>query len=342
MLTRCKSVVSALCVIALTHASPITTTHLHKRYDYPNPEPCTGNCTWIHDPSLIKKDGLWYRFSTSGNIAIATAPAITGPWEYRGALLDKGTSIFVADGQDIWAPDVTLIGDTYYAYYAVSRMGLQNSTIGVATSTSLLPGSWTDHGSISLPHSADYNLIDPNVLQDAGGQIYFTFGSYWNDIFQTSFSSPPLASAAQGVEVMNVVNNRTERVTVVEGSFQFKHPSNGFYYIFFSVGACCNTPPNLAPAGDEYRIMVCRSQSATGPFTDDKGRSCVAENGGSLVLASHGNVYAPGGQGVVYDESVGRVVLYYHYVRPSVGYSAEQFFFGYNYLDFGSGWPVVV
>lgn len=29
-------------------------------------------------------------------------------------------------------------------------------------------------------------------------------------------------------------------------------------------------------------------------------------------------------------------------VRPSVGYAAEQFFFGYNYLDWKDGWPVVV
>lgn len=29
-------------------------------------------------------------------------------------------------------------------------------------------------------------------------------------------------------------------------------------------------------------------------------------------------------------------------VRPSVGYEKEQFFFGYNYLDWEDGWPVVV
>lgn len=29
-------------------------------------------------------------------------------------------------------------------------------------------------------------------------------------------------------------------------------------------------------------------------------------------------------------------------VRPSVGYEAQDFFFGYNYLDWDDGWPVVV
>jgi hypothetical protein len=69
---------------------------------FPNPEPCNGNCSWIHDPSVVRKDGLYYRFSTSGNIAIATSPSLQGPWEYKGSLLDHGTSIHVIDGQDIW------------------------------------------------------------------------------------------------------------------------------------------------------------------------------------------------------------------------------------------------
>jgi arabinan endo-1,5-alpha-L-arabinosidase len=29
-------------------------------------------------------------------------------------------------------------------------------------------------------------------------------------------------------------------------------------------------------------------------------------------------------------------------VRKSVGFEAEQFFFGWNYLEWRDGWPVVV
>jgi hypothetical protein len=29
-------------------------------------------------------------------------------------------------------------------------------------------------------------------------------------------------------------------------------------------------------------------------------------------------------------------------VKPSIGYEANQFFFGFNYLDWRDGWPVVV
>lgn len=75
---------------------------------YPDPEPCRGNCSWIHDPSIWYEDGTYWRFSTSGNIAVATAPSLGGPWRYQGALLHAGTDIFVSGGQDIWVSLIDL------------------------------------------------------------------------------------------------------------------------------------------------------------------------------------------------------------------------------------------
>jgi len=76
---------------------------------YPDPEPCSGNCSWIHDPSIYYESGTYWRFSTSGNIAIATAPSLGGPWRYEGALLSNGTSISVVEGQDIWVGAAPLL-----------------------------------------------------------------------------------------------------------------------------------------------------------------------------------------------------------------------------------------
>ena len=233
-------------------------------------------------------------------------------------------------------------------------MGFQGSDIGVATSETLDPGSWEDHGSIGLPKSDKYNLIDPNLFQD-NGQLRLSFGSYWRDIFQVKLDDPPLSHS--GSTPQNIIYNSTTPQCVAEGATLFKWDNK--YYFFFSVGQCCNTPPDLAKPGDEYRVMVCRSDSATGPFVDQGGRDCLTQNGGTLVLGSHDDVYAPGGQGLMYDDTAKRPVMYYHYgewtsappsdrhtkdlalVRPSVGYEAEQFFFGFNYLDFQSGWPVI-
>jgi arabinan endo-1,5-alpha-L-arabinosidase len=70
--------------------------------EYPDPRPCHGNCSWIHDPSIIFENGVYWRFTTSDNIAVATAPILEGPWTYKGAVLQNGTSIHIRDDQDIW------------------------------------------------------------------------------------------------------------------------------------------------------------------------------------------------------------------------------------------------
>ncbi|KUJ06442.1 endo-1,5-alpha-L-arabinosidase [Mollisia scopiformis] len=326
-------------------AASVGATPLNSRQaaSWPDPEACTGNCTYVHDPSVIRRsDGTWFRFSTLGNIAIATAPSLTGPWTYEGAMLPDGSSIDVIAGQGLWAPDVSLLDGTYYAYYAVSSSGIQTSDIGVATSSSADVGTWTDHGSIGIPKSSAYNLIDPNFFQQCDTcQNYFSFGSAWQMIYQTELNTDWTSWSG---ETPSQLAYNGSGSTFEEGSFQFWWPVDGtdYYYLFFSSGACCNTPPNLAPAGDEYKIMVCRSTSPTGPFTDEAGNNCQTGNGGTLVLGSHGsNVYAPGGQGVIVDPDSGLIALYYHYVNPTIGYNFDQFLFGFNYLDFSSGWPVV-
>ena len=155
------------------------------------------------------------------------------------------------------APDVSLIGNTYYAYYAVSEIGLRTSDIGVATSLSLDPGSWTDHGSIGIPKSSSYNLIDPNYFRESSdAPVYFTFGSAWHAIYQTSLSGTYL-SQASGATPVNVAYNSTSSIEEASYQFWWQDRSDKWCYLFFSSGACCYTPPSLAAPGDEYKIMVC-------------------------------------------------------------------------------------
>ena len=210
-------------------------------------------------------------------------------------------------------------------YYAVSTGGSQNSDIGVATSSSMDVGSWTDHGSIGIPANTDpnglnYNKIDPNLLlTDNGQSLLMSFGSYWKDIYQIPMSNPPLAIAGNAVPTQLEFNNTTRPPNAgpagpQEGSYQFWWNVGGtdYYYLFFSSGACCNSADQLAPPGEEYKVMVCRSTEPSNGFVGPDGTSCL-NNGGALVLGSHDNVYAPGGQGVFYDDTVGSPVLYYHY-----------------------------
>lgn len=199
-------------------------------------------------------------------------------------------------------------------------MGSQDSQIGLATAD-CLSGPWTDHGSLNLPKHSSYNLIDPYIFHDEPEDaLYFTFGSYWSGVQQFSLPSHQHlmaldGSAARVEDIRTLVTNSTAGAAVVEGAVTYKHDAS--YYLFFSVGACCNTPPHLAPPGDEYRVAVCRAEVVTGPYFDREGRDCRFHNGGTTILASHGDVYAPGGQGVMKlpgeDGGEGRDVIYYHY-----------------------------
>lgn len=197
------------------------------------------------------------------------------------------------------------VGNMYYLYYSVSSFGSQNSAIGLARSSSMDIGTWTDFGASGVSSSAGkpYNAIDPNLLQ-VGNKYYMSFGSFWSGIYQAEMKSNPTDTAGSAVQLASTSDGE-----VIEGSFIFK--TGNYYYLFYSKGSCCGYDKTRPAAGKEYRIMVCRSTSPTGGFKDKNGVACT-KGGGTVVLASHGWVYGPGGQGVYQDPKYGPV-LYYHY-----------------------------
>lgn len=325
----------ALCLlpIAFSLASPL----LSKR-SFPPTEPCSGVCRGrLHDPSVVYRADTktFYRFTTNNEIIIATAPHLSGPWTNHGPALPHGSRINLSGKNDLWAPDVFHFEDTYYLYYSVSTIGSRNSDIGVATSPSMEIGSWTDHGSVGIPTDPRYNKIDANFFQHSpSSPPLLQFGSYWQDIYQIQLATPPLKDS--GAPPVHLAQNLTG-AGAEEGSYMFQW--GGFYYLFFSSGMCCNAADKLAPPGEEYKIMVCRSAQPSSGFVDAQGTPCL-ESGGTLVLGSHDEVYAPGGQGVMYDPVLRTPVVYYHYVVRG-DYAYDDFHFGWNKLSFDSGWPVV-
>lgn len=225
------------------------------------------------------------------------------------------------------------MGDTYYLYYTVSSFGTQNSAIGVATSKDLK--SWTDHGSTGITSKAgdNYNAIDGALYWD-GSKFVMSYGSFWSDLYSVNMANPPLKKTGSAA---SPIAFKPEGTHAQEGPYIAK--SGNYHYLFFSVGVCCNFPVSKPAKGQEYKIQVCRSTSATGGFVDKAGKKCT-EGGGTTVLESHGWVYGPGGQGVYWDPVHGPL-LYYHYVDTRIGYEDGQKKFGINKIDFSSGWPVV-
>lgn len=116
----------------------------------------------------------YFVFSTDNNIGIFTATTLAGcvflpslrlflklilspgrPWTSVGSVLPSCSEIELDGRCDPWAPDVNFINGLYTVYYAVSTGGSQTSAIGVATSPSMEPGTWTDLGEVISSTPAD-------------------------------------------------------------------------------------------------------------------------------------------------------------------------------------------
>ncbi|KAK2759470.1 hypothetical protein FQN54_002948 [Arachnomyces sp. PD_36] len=303
---------------------------------FAEPGDCAGACTNVRDPSVIQRaDGKYFRFSTSNKILSASANSLEGPWTAGGSAIEGGSKIDIPGKNILWAPDVHKVGDDYYMYYSVSTLGSQTSAIGVAVSKDMSPGSWEDLGSAGITSSPtkNYNAIDSSLIQ-ANGKIYMIFGSFWGGIFQVEMHNPPTSPISDPVNLAYEPQDNHP----IEGASIFQH--GDWFYLFYSHGKCCKfDPQNLPPPGGEYKIKVCRSKRVDGGFVDQAGVDCT-KGGGTIILQTHGNIYAPGGQSVFVDDKRGPV-LYYHYLKRDVGYANEDKFLGWNVINWDGGWPSV-
>ncbi|KLO05877.1 endo-1,5-alpha-L-arabinosidase [Schizopora paradoxa] len=306
---------------------------------FPNPLPT--NSGSIHDPSVIlRDDGTYFLFSTHNNVSIQTTRDLTGTWVDVGSVLPQGATKMesIPGWDDIWAPNVLSYNGLWYCYYAVSTFGVQDSGIGVATSPTMEPGSWTDHGEVYSSVPGDlFNAIDPFFF-DSEGTPHLGFGSFWSNIFYVDLTNDGQSPLAGFTPVQLSFNSTSPQPE--EGGFIYKPSGSEYYYLFFSSGTCCGfdkaTLASSTPPGDEYKVFVGRSKTATGPYYDAKGVA-LTDNGGTLVLASHDNVYAPGGQMVFHAE--GMDILAYHWLAydgPLIDATL-----GLNAIDWSTGWPIL-
>lgn len=278
---------------------------------YPTPGACSGEC-FTHDPAVVKRaDGKYFRFSTLDLIGISTADDLAGPWTSAGSVIQGASVINLPGNAELWAPDVSYMRGLYYCFYSVSKSGSQTSAIGYTTSATMESGSWTDHGIVVTSTGASpYNAIDPNVVNGTGdNEWYLQWGSYWGDIYQARVAMNGEYVFRSGNE--HQIAYAPEGIHRMEGAFIWRR--GNLWYQFLSVGICCTYNPDTDPIDEVYHVVVCRSDNPAGPYVDKDGVACT-NGGGTTVLASHDNIYAPGGQGVFTDDVHGDV-LYYHYCK---------------------------
>lgn len=294
---------------------------------YPNPGTVTGS-TVVHDPTMVRTPaGSYLLYATGGGLghrrsADRTAfSAGADAFGNRPAWWSRYSTV-----PEAWAPDVSYHGGTYLMYYAVSSFGSQTSAIGLATSRTGEPGSWSDHGTVvTSDTSSDHNAIDPNLFVDDDGTWWLSFGSWWSGIKMIRLD-PATGKPHPGDTTLHSLASRPTGSKAVEAPSVIKH--GGFYYLFASYDTCC------AGARSTYKIKVGRATSPTGPYHDRNGVALM-NNGGTPVLESHGRYIGPGGQSVLRDVD-GDLLVYHYYDAQDNGTPK----LGVNPLKWYGGWPV--
>ncbi len=291
---------------------------------YPNPGYVTGD-TGVHDPEVTKtSSGTYILAHTGDNIPLKTSTDRTA-WRNAGAAFPGGVPwahAYTNGSNTLWAPDITYVNGRYYMYYAASTFGSNHSAIFLATSTTGASGSWTDQGLVIESRTSDnFNAIDPNLVVDAQGRWWLSFGSFWSGIKLVQLD-PATGKRSDGT-IRGIAGRNGG---AIEAPTIFRH--GDYYYLLVSFDLCCRG------ADSTYRVMVGRSTSVTGPYVDRNG-TAMTSGGGTQILAGHGDIHGPGHQAEL-DDTDGAVLFYHWYANDN---SSRL---GINRLGWDSaGWPFV-
>ncbi|WP_316959299.1 arabinan endo-1,5-alpha-L-arabinosidase [Streptomyces sp. TRM68367] len=294
---------------------------------YPSPGRVTGDIV-THDPTMMRtSSGQYLLYATGGGISNKTSGDRTAFRNGRDAFSSRPSWWRnYSSVPEAWAPDISYHGGRYLMYYSVSKFGTNTSAIGLATSSTGQPGSWTDQGTVYTSRSSsDYNAIDPNLFVDDDDKWWMSFGSWWSGIKMIQIN-PSNGKQLSSNTTRYSLASRPTGTKAVEAPFIVKR--NGSYYLFASYDVCCDGVRST------YKVKVGRASSITGPYRDKNGVD-MRNNGGTPVLESHGNVIGPGGQSIMKDVD-GDLIVYHYYDGNDNGTPK----LGINLLNWSSGWPV--
>ncbi|AUS80365.1 arabinan endo-1,5-alpha-L-arabinosidase [Actinoalloteichus sp. AHMU CJ021] len=332
---RLRSTVALLAVTALVttgapaaaHAAEAGAPASSSEQGYPLPGLVRGDVL-VHDPSMVRTPEGYLLYSTHNGIEVRSSSNRIDFDRVGPALAE--VPAWVDDYNDVrgvWAPDVSHHRGTYWMYYTASSFGSNHSAIGLATSPTGRPGTFTDQGIvISSTDGDDFNAIDPSLLVTSDGSWWLSLGSFWTGIRMIRLD-PETGHRHPTDRTLHHLATRPDAPHAVEAPHILER--NGYYYLFVSHDHCCSGVDST------YRVMVGRSTSPTGPYVDRDGVRML-DGGGTEVLSTHGTIIGPGGQSVLSDVD-GDLLVYHYYDGADHG----RHKLGVNLLDWSGGWPSV-
>ncbi len=273
----------------------------------------------VHDPVLIKEDDTYYLFCTGPGVSVRTSKDLM-TWELANpASVFAKTPAWIAETipnqNDFWAPDIAFYNGKYHLYYSVSTFGKNTSVIGLATNKTLNPKAadfaWNDEGLVIASQINNiYNCIDPNLILDAKGQPWLTFGSFWSGIKMRRLELATGKLSTEDTELYSLAR-RTIAPDAIEAPFMIYR--DGYYYLFVSFDFCCRG------TNSSYHVRVGRSENVTGPFVDREGVSLL-EDGGTQVTFETKRFKGPG-HNAIFQENSTDYIVYHAYDAENGGTS---------------------
>ena len=278
----------------------------------------------VHDPVMIRQDGVYYVFCTGNGISMFSSPDMVN-WKQENPVFASAPQWVIKElprfRNSMWAPDISLYKGNYYLFYAVSAFGKNTSCIGLAMNKTLHTDSpdykWIDLGRVleSVPGRDNWNAIDPNLIIDEAGIPWLDFGSFWGGIklvrlrddLTGIFSDPQEWYTLARRYRDPYTNDKDAGNAQIEAPFIFR--KSNFYYLFVSWDKCCSG------VNSTYKVAVGRSVKLTGPYFA-KDSTDMAKGGGTIVVQGDANYPGVGHEAVVTFD--GTDYLVYH------GYDARD------------------
>jgi arabinan endo-1,5-alpha-L-arabinosidase len=246
---------------------------------------------------IIKQDSIYYLFHTGNGVPIKKSMNRVH-WENgepdRVAAAAPSWHSRFRNSNDSWAPAISYWDGKYWLYHSISNFGSRRSTIGLRTNVTLHQDSpdynWADSGivvcsydntathpecfhapttSVNGTNDSAFNAIDPDIVMDAEGTPWLSWGSFGSGIqlirLNRGTGKPDSGARPIAIAHRYVTNSPSgggyERS--IEAPVITRH--GPWYYLWYSHDRCCNSEEST------YRIKVARSGSVTGPYLDRLG-----------------------------------------------------------------------
>ncbi len=206
----------------------------------------------IPDPTVIRVGDTYYAAGTSFDFApeypIYESKDLVN-WTQVGAIFREPPEWC---RNDFWAPELFYNNGVFYVYYTAKRRDNRVACIGVAATNDIRQG-FTDHGVII---EWGEEAIDAYVFRDDDGKTYITWKAY--GLTQGREIEILVSELSEdGLQLVGEPFTLTDHAQGWDGAGdegQCLIKRNGYYYMLYSVGGCCDNKC-------DYRVRVSRSRN---------------------------------------------------------------------------------